>query len=105
MRAFNTRRPWQAGLIAATVLSLVSLCAILLSQSGHTEWGFILLFGSIWCLISLFWANDSFNEESGLLLAEVLDENVELLNQRLVSLEQELQQLRGQTEGTPGESW
>jgi hypothetical protein len=30
---------------------------------------------------------------------------VERLHQRLVSLEQELQQLRGQTEGIPGESW
>jgi hypothetical protein len=94
MRKFNTRNPWQAGLIAATALSAVIFYASLLSQAGNAEWAFLLLFLSVWCLIALFWANDGFNEESGIILAEAMDQNVEHLNNRLVSLEKELRQLR-----------
>ena len=94
MRKFNTRNPWQAGLIAATALSVVCFYALLLSQAGHSEWAFLLLFASAWCLITLVWANDDFNEESGLLLAETMDHNVQHLNNRLVNLEKELKQLR-----------
>ncbi len=94
MRKYNTRKPWQAGLIAATALSLISLFAWQLSQSGHAEWAFMLVFGSVWCLTALFWANDGFNEESGLMLAEAVDENIEHLQKRLLSLEQGLQELQ-----------
>jgi hypothetical protein len=99
MHKFNIRRPWQAGLIAATGLSLAGFYAQLLSQAGHTEWGFMLMFGAIWCLITLFWANDGFIEESGLLLAEAMDQNVENLHNRLVNLEEELLQLRSPSDG------
>lgn len=94
MRKYNTRKPWQAGLIAATVLSLISIFAWQLNQVGRSEWAFMLLFGSGWCMIALCWANDGFIEESGLMLAEAMDQNIEYLQKRLLSLEQELQQLR-----------
>jgi len=90
MRRFNTQNSWQAGLIAATALSLMTFCAALLDQAGHTEWAFLLLFAVTWCLVSLFWANDVFNEESGILLAGVLDENMAYVHERLNRLESEL---------------
>ena len=96
MLKFNTRNPWQAGLIAATALSAVAFYATLLSESGNTQWAFLLIFGSVWCLIALFWANDGFIEESGMVLAETMDKNIELLHNRLVSLEKELALLREQ---------
>lgn len=109
MRKFNTCNPWQAGLVAATALSLISVFGWQLSQSGYSEWCFVLLFGSVWCLIAAFWANDGFIEESSLILAEAMDQNVELLQGQLRRLEQELQELRNQmvdpAKGIPGRSW
>ena len=101
MLKFNTRNPWQAGLIAATALSAVAFYANLLSESGNAQWAFLLVFGSVWCLIALFWANDGFIEESGMVLAETMDENIELLHNRLVCLEKELAQLREQALAAP----
>ncbi len=94
MRRLKTRNPWQAGLIAATALSVVGVYASLLSQAGQQEWAFLVLFVSLWSLLTLFWANDGYNEESGMMLAETIDHNVEHLHNRLVSLEKELKQLR-----------
>lgn len=99
MRKFNTRNPWQAGLVAATALSVMGWLASLLHHSGYPEWSFLLIFGSAWCLMAMFWANDGFNEESGMLLAETMDRNVEFLHQRLVHLEEELATLRGTKRG------
>jgi hypothetical protein len=104
MRRFNSKNPWQAALITATALSAVVFYASLLSQSGHSEWAFLLVFGAIWCLIALFWANDEFIEESGMMLAETLDMNIEMLHNRLVSLEKELAQLRAQGPAVPSDS-
>jgi len=94
MPNYNFRKPWQAGLIAATVLSLVSIFAFQLNQTGHSQWAFTLLFGTAWCMIALCWANDGFIEESGMMLAEAVDENIDLLQKRLQALERELQELR-----------
>jgi len=90
MRRFNIQNPWQAGLVTATALSLTTFCAALLDQAGHTEWAFLLLFAATWCLVSLFWANDGFNEESGILLAGMLDENMAYVHERINKLESEL---------------
>jgi hypothetical protein len=93
MRRLQKQNPWQAGLITATALSLVTFCAALLNQTGYAEWAFLLMFAAIWCLVSLFWANDSFNEESGFLLAGVMDENMSYVHQRLGQLESELEKM------------
>lgn len=104
MRKFNIRNPWQAGLITATGLSVIAFYANLLSQSGNAEWAFLLLFGAVWWLTAMFWANDGFNEESGMMLSEVMDRNVEYLHNRLISLEKELGQLRTQDASVPAQS-
>jgi len=90
MDTLKLRNPWRNGLIIATGLSALVFAASLLWQAGQAEWGFVLLFGSSWLLISLLLANDGFNEESGVLLARILDDNIDHLHERIRQLEQEL---------------
>jgi hypothetical protein len=92
---FNTRHPWRNGLIATTGLSLFAVMASLLWSAGHPEWAFVLLFVAVWLLTSLFWSNDEFNEESGSILARIVDHNFSQMHERLEQLEQELVQLQG----------
>ena len=84
------RTPWRDGLIIATGLSALAFAASLLWQSGQAEWGFVLMFGTTWLLISLLLINDGFNEESGLMLARLLDHNVDHLLARVDHLEKAL---------------
>jgi hypothetical protein len=84
------RTPWHDGLIIATGLNAVVFAATLLWQAGFAEWGFVLLFGTSWLLISLFLLNDGFNEESGVMLARLLDHTVDQLLERIDQLEQAL---------------
>ena len=90
MNKLKLRNPWRNGLIIATGLSSLVFASSLLWQAGQAEWGFVLLFGTAWLLISLLLANDGFNEESGVLLARILDDNVDHLHERIHQLEQEL---------------
>lgn len=90
MANLKIRNPWRDGLIIATGLSALAFTSSLLWQAGQAKWGFVLLFGAAWLVISLFLANDEFNEESGVILARVLDENVDHLLERILQLEQEL---------------
>lgn len=83
-------KPWQIGLIIATGLNALAFSASLLWQAGQAEWGFALLFGTSWVLISLLLSNDDFNEESGVILARILDENVDHLQARIEQLEHAL---------------
>ena len=92
--ALKTRRPWRNGLIATTGLSLFTVIATLLWRSGHAEWAFVLIFVAIWLLISVIWSNDDFNEESGTILAHIVDRNFSQMHERLEHLEQELEQVR-----------
>ncbi len=90
----NTRHPWRNGLIVTTGLSLFTVLASLLWSAGHAEWAFVLAFLAIWLLISLFWSNDEFNEESGSILARIVDHNFDQMHERLEQLEHELGQIR-----------
>ncbi len=90
MHTLRLRNPWRNGLIIATGLSALVFASSLLWQAGQAKWGFVLLFGSLWLLISLLLANDGFNEESGVILAKILDDNVDHLHERIRQLEQEL---------------
>jgi len=90
MSKLKLRNPWRNGLIIATGLSALVFTSSLLWQAGQAEWGFVLLFGTSWLLISLLLANDGFNEESGVILARILDDNVDHLHERIRHLEQEL---------------
>jgi len=90
MNKLKLRNTWRNGLIIATGLSALVFISSLLWQGGHAEWGFVLVFGASWLLISLLLANDGFNEESGVILARILDDNVDHLLERIRQLEQEL---------------
>ncbi len=90
----NTRHPWRNGLIVTTVLSLFTVLASILWDAGHAEWAFVLAFLTIWLLTSLFWSNDEFNEESGSILARIVDHNFDQMHERMEQLEQELDQIR-----------
>ena len=43
----------------------------------------------------MFWSNDEFNEESGSILARIVDQNFSQMHERLEQLEKELDQLQG----------
>ena len=90
----NTTHPWRNGLVVTTGLSLFTVLASLLWSAGHAEWAFVLAFLTVWLLISLFWSNDEFNEESGSILARIVDHNFDQMHERLEQLEQELDQVR-----------
>jgi len=90
MSKIKVQHPWRSGLIVATMLSVLFFLASLLWQAGYAQWGFVLLFGALWLFAGLFLANDEFNEESGLILAGVVDENVDHLLERIHNLENAL---------------
>lgn len=85
----KTKRAWRNGLIITTGLSLFVFLASLLWNSGHPEWGFVLLFLATWVFISLIWSNDHFIEESASMLARIVDHNFDQVHGRLEQLEQE----------------
>ena len=101
MANFRIKHPWRSGLLVATGISSLVFLATLLWQTGHAQWAFLLLFFSLWVLTSLFLANDEFIEESGLILARLLDENVSHLRGRIHQLEARLAELDPQA-GSPG---
>jgi hypothetical protein len=90
----NTNRPWRNGLIVTTGLSLFTVLASFLWGAGYAEWAFVLAFFTVWLLISLFWSNDEFNEESGSILARIVDHNFDQMHKRLNQLEQELEKIK-----------
>jgi thiol:disulfide interchange protein len=90
MTKLKPGNPWRNSLIIATGLNALAFAAYLLWQAGQAEWGFALLFGVSWVLISLLLSNDNFNEESGVILAGILDENVDHLQARIEQLERAL---------------
>lgn len=98
---FKRKQPWRDGLIASTGLSLFALAASLLWNSGHPEWAFVLLFTAIWLLISISWSNVDFTEESGVILANVMDRNFHRLHERIAKLEQELDRIENNTQESP----
>ncbi len=90
MMKLKLKNPWRDSLMIATGLSALVFTSSQLWQAGLAEWSFALLFATAWSLISLFLANDGFNEESGVILAHLLDDNVDHLHERIHRLEQEL---------------
>lgn len=88
------KRSWRNALIATTSLSVLAFLADLLWTSGWPQWAFAIAFLGVWMLISVSWANVDFNEESGLMLAEIVDQNFRDLHNRINDLEQELEAIR-----------
>lgn len=88
LRKLRPRRPWRNALIAATCLCVVLFVAAQLWSAGFAEWAFALTFFYSWCLLAVLWSNDDHIEESNLLLAGIIDHNINQMHQRLKNLEQ-----------------
>jgi hypothetical protein len=84
IKFFNGKQPWRDALIATTGLSVFVLAATLLWKSGHPEWAFALSFLSVWVLISISWSNIDFTEQSGTILAQIMDRNFDQMHGRVV---------------------
>lgn len=93
IKIFKRKQPWRDALIATTGLSLFMLAATLLWKSGHPEWAFVLSFMSIWVLLSISWSNIDFTEQSGSILANIVDHNFDQMHNRIEQLEEELSRL------------
>ena len=95
IKVFNRKRPWRDALIATTGLSVFILASTMLWSSGRPEWAFALAFVAIWLLISISWSNIDFTEESGSILARIVDHNFQQMHERIEQLEQDLAAVRG----------
>ncbi|MEE4216981.1 MAG: hypothetical protein V2I48_05180 [Xanthomonadales bacterium] len=91
--------PWQNGLLATSALAAVFFSSTLLWQQGHPEWAFLLAFSATWTLISISWSNVDYTEQSGSILARIVDHNFNQVHERLEQLERELKALREKTPG------
>ena len=92
--ARRKKQPWLNGLIATTVLSLFFLLSSELWASGLQQWAFALAFLAVWVLISVSWSNVDFTEESGSILARIVDHNFRNVHAQVEALEKELRELR-----------
>jgi hypothetical protein len=95
IRIYKRKQPWRDALIATTGLSVFILAATLLWTTGHPEWAFTLTFLSVWVLISISWSNIDFTEQSGTILARIMDKNFLQMHDRIGQLEEEISQLKG----------
>lgn len=91
--------PWQRSLLATSALSAAFVATSMLWQLGHPEWGFLLAFVAVWVTLSIAWSDVDFTEASGLLLAQIVDQNIEHLHDRIELLERELDALRDAPDG------
>ena len=87
-------RAWKSGLLATSALAAALFAASLLWQQGHPQWAFLLAFTGAWALVSLILAIVDYTEQSGLVLAHILDDHVDDLLARIGELEREIEQLR-----------
>jgi len=94
-RTSNRKHPWRDALIATTGLSVFSFASSQLWTSGYPEWAFALAFVAIWLLLTVSWSNIRFTEESGSILARIVDHNFDHVNERIERLELELVAVRG----------
>jgi hypothetical protein len=94
---YQANRPWRNALVATTALSVIFAVSSVLWNSGHPEWAFLLFFLAIWTLISVSWSNIRFAEESGSILAGIVDRNFVHLYAKVERLEEELTALREQS--------
>ena len=90
MGKFWIQHPWKGGLVLATLLSALTVLASLFWQAGYPQWAFLVLFAVLWLFAGVCLANDRFNEESGLILARVLDENMDQVQERIHRLQEQL---------------
>lgn len=87
------RRSWQNALLATSGLGALFVATSVLWQSGYPQWGFILAFAGVWALIAISWSNVDFTEETGAILARIVDHNFDQMHERVSRLEAELDEL------------
>lgn len=87
-------RSWHSSLLATSGLAAALFAASLLWQQGLAEWGFLLGFAAVWVLVALSWSNIAFTERSGMLLARIVDRNFEQMHERVLEMENEIDELR-----------
>lgn len=87
---------WQNALLATSGLAALLFASIQLWQQGYPQWAFVLAFTATWALLTLSWSNVDYAENSGSMLARIMDHNFNQLHDRLVELENELERLRGE---------
>jgi hypothetical protein len=90
IKVFRRKQPWRDALVATTGLSVFVLASSMLWNSGHQEWAFALTFVAIWLLLFISWSNIDFAEESGSILASIVDHNFDQMSERIDQLEQAL---------------
>ena len=88
--------PWQRALLVTSALSAAFFAAAWVWQAGHPQWAFLIAFLAVWVTLSLVWSEVQFTEDSGVLLAEIVDRNIDGLHDRLGEVERILEELREQ---------
>jgi 4-hydroxybenzoate polyprenyltransferase len=86
--------PWQRSLLVTCALSAAFVAASLLWQSGYPQWAFVVAFLTTWITLSVAWSDVDYTEESGMVLAQIVDHNFDRLHERLEELERQLEDLR-----------
>jgi hypothetical protein len=86
-------KTWQTALLATSGLAALLFSAIQLWTAGYPQWGFLLAFVGVWTLITVSWSNADYTEESGIILAGIMDHNFMQLHERVEQLEAEIQDL------------
>ena len=89
---------WKSGLLATSSMAAAVFAAKLLWLQGYPEWAFLLAFTAVWVLISVSWSNIDYAEESGCILARIVDHNFDHVYERLEQLERELERLKAGTD-------
>ena len=89
--------PWQRSLLATCALSAAFVAASLLWQSGNTHWAFVVAFTTVWVTLSLTWSDVDYTEESGVMLAQIVDHNFDRVHGRMQELEQQIEELRSRS--------
>lgn len=92
-RVYKRKQPWRDALIATTGLSVFVLAATLLWGAGYPEWAFALTFLGVWALVSISWSNIDFTEQSGAVLARIVDKNFLQMHDRIDRIEEKLSRL------------
>jgi hypothetical protein len=86
-------KTWQTALLATSGLAALLFAAGQVWAAGYPQWGFLLAFAGIWALITVSWSNVDYTEESGIILADIMDCNFKQLHERIGQLEAEIQGL------------
>ena len=90
---FKRKKPWLNSLFTTTILAILFFYSSQLWADGYPEWGFLVSFLGLWLLMSVFWSNAHYNEQSGVILADIVDHNFRKVSDRIDQLERQLEDM------------